>query len=86
MSVFHKEREEMSQSLMTDTTEKKIERLAMLIRSVSQRIEINKDVIGTLWLDDNETICDALYRASDELITIAESTDHPAGALPDRKA
>ena len=63
----------MNQSLIHDTNEKKIRRLAMLIRIVGQRIETSDEVTDTLWFDDHETVCDALYRAADELITIAES-------------
>ena len=63
----------MNQSLIHDTNEKKIKRLAMLIRIVGQRIETSDEVTDTLWFDDHETVCDALYRAADELITIAES-------------
>jgi hypothetical protein len=69
----------MSQSLTTDTNEKKIKRLAMLIRIAGQRIETSDEMTDTLWFDDHETVCDALYRAADELISIAETQtlDHP---------
>jgi hypothetical protein len=66
--------------------EKKIKRIAMLVRIVSQNIETNDNVSDTLWFDDTETICDALYRAADELIEIAECLPNPqdqrAGASP----
>jgi hypothetical protein len=77
----------MSQPLMTDTNEKKIKRLAMLIRIAGQRIETSDEVTDTLWFDDHETVCDALYRAADELISIAESNtvDQPENLTKGKK-
>ena len=67
----------MSNLPIADTIEKKIKRIAMLIRVVSQNIETNENVSDTLWFDDTETICDALYRAADELIDIADCPPNP---------
>jgi hypothetical protein len=69
---------------IADTPEKKLRRLAMLVRAVSQAIEGSDAVSDTIWFTDTETACDALFRASDEIIDVADglpnATDQRPGA------
>ena len=57
---------------LADTLEKKLHRLAMIVRCVSQAIEGSDSVNDTLWLTDTETVCDALFRAADEINDIVD--------------
>jgi hypothetical protein len=58
----------------------------MLVRAVSQAIEGSDAVSDTIWFTDTETACDALFRASDEIIDVADglpnATDQRPGASP----